>query len=113
VRNVSQGGDITVAYLIIVGNNVETTSLNRYFGYNSDASELVDKIHSEQAVKGENRNYFEAGTLVIDLIDARTSKVLQRRSVQAPLLRNLPMEKRVERAQKFVDQALSDVQIST
>jgi hypothetical protein len=112
LRHVPEGGDINVAYLIIVGNNVETTSLNRYFGYSSDATELVDKIHNEQAVKGENRNYFEAGTLVVDLVDAKTSKVLQRRSIQAQVLRNLPIETRIERAQKFVDQALADVQIS-
>ena len=112
LRRVPQAGDITVAYLIIVGNNVETTALNSYFGYSSDATALVDKVHNEQTVKAGNRNYFEAGTLVIDLLDTKTSKVLQRRTVQAQVLRNLPPDARKARAQKFVDQALADVTIS-
>src|SRR5215471_3083391 len=37
IAHVASGGDVTVAYLIVVGNNVETTSLNSYFGYGDDA----------------------------------------------------------------------------
>jgi hypothetical protein len=112
VSQVTSGGDITVAYLVIVGNNATTTSLNRYFGYGSDADALVEKVHKEQTETDPNRNYFEAGTLVIDLVDPRTSKLLQRRSIQAQVLRNLPMETRATRVQTIVDQALADVRIS-
>jgi hypothetical protein len=108
----TNGGDVTVAYLVIVGNNVETTSLNSYFGYNSDAEALVDKVHKEQAVGGTARNYFEAGTLVIDFLDPRTSKILQRRTIQAQVLRNPTVEDRATRIQAIVDQALGDVVIS-
>ena len=113
VSQVASGGDITVAYLVIVGNNATTTSLNRYFGYGSDADALVEKVHKEQTETDPNRNYFEAGTLVIDLVDPKTSKLLQRRSVQAEVLRNLPMETRAARVQSLVDQALADVRISS
>ena len=113
VTQVASGGDITVAYLVIVGNNATTTSLNRYFGYGSDADALVEKVHQEQTETDPNRNYFEAGTLVIDLVDPKTSKLLQRRSIQAQVLRNLPMETRAARVQSLVDQALADVRISS
>jgi hypothetical protein len=112
VALVPTGGDVTVAYLLIVGNNAETTSLNSYFGYSSDAEALVDKVHQEQAVGSKERNYFEAGTLVVDFLDPKTSKILQRRSIQAQVLRNLPAESRVARVQAIVDQALADVVIS-
>jgi hypothetical protein len=112
VNAVKSGGDITVAYLVIAGNNATTTSLNEYFGYGPDATELVDKVHKEQTIKNENRNYFEAGTLVIDLINPQTSKLLKRASVQAPILRNVPPDVRQARLQSFVDQALSDLRIS-
>jgi hypothetical protein len=46
VSQVPSGGDITVAYLIIAGNNASTTSINDYFGYGGDASALVDKAHA-------------------------------------------------------------------
>lgn len=112
VSQVSSGGDVTVAYLVIVGNNATTTSLNRYFGYGSDADALVEKVHKEQTETDPNRNYFEAGTLVIDIVDPKTSKVLQRRSIQAQVLRNLPTETRAARVQGIVDQALADVHFS-
>jgi hypothetical protein len=108
----TNGGDVTVAYLVIVGNNVETTSLNSYFGYSSDADALVDKVHQEQAVGSSARNYFEAGTLVVDFLDPKTSKILQRRTIQAPVLRNLSAEDRATRVQAIVDQALGDVVIA-
>ena len=50
---VDRGGDVTVAYLIIVGNNATTTSLNEYFGYTADADALTDKVHKSEAVKSE------------------------------------------------------------
>ena len=108
----ASGGELTVAYLVIAGNNVTTTSLNEYFGYGSDATALVEKVHSEQAVKSDNRNYFEAGTLVIDIMDPRTSKVLKRSTVQSSILRNLPADARQARIQSLVDQALSGLRIA-
>ncbi len=105
------GGDVTVAYLIIVGNNSTTTSLNTYFGYTAESDAFVNKVHSEQT--GNNaRGYFEAGTLVIDFLDPQTEKVLQRRSIHAPVLRNVPAETRSARIQAVVDQALKDVPVS-
>jgi len=109
---VGQGGDVTVAYLIIVGNNATTTSLDDYFGYTADANALVDKVHKSEAVKGNDRGYFEAGTLVIDILDPKTSKLLKRSTVQAQILRELPLDQREARLQQYVDQALSDLRIA-
>ena len=109
---VPSGGDVTVAYLVIAGNNATTTSLNDYFGYTDDATKLVDKVHTEQAIKSNDRNYFEEGTLVIDVISPQTMKLLKRASVQSPILRNVAPEVRQARLQSLVDQALSDLRIS-
>ncbi len=112
ITYVATGGEVTVAYLVVVGNNVETTSLNGYFGYSDDAQAWVDQVHKEQAVKGDNRGYFEAGTLVVDFVDPKTSKLLQRRSITADVLRNLSAEARAARVQAIVDHVLEDVPIS-
>lgn len=109
ITQVATGGDVTVAYLVIVGNNASTTSLNSYFGYTEDSEALVNRVHKEQTMSQDNRNYFEAGTLVIDILEPKTSKLLQRRSIHAEVLRNLPMEQRTERVQGIVDQALQTV----
>ncbi len=112
VSYVATGGDITVAYLVVVGNNATTTSLNSYFGYTDDAEAMVKQVHKEQTSSQESRGYFEAGTLVIDILDPKTSKLLQRRTVQAEVLRNLPVETRTARVQSLVDDALKDISIS-
>jgi hypothetical protein len=112
VSKVPSGGDITVAYLVIAGNNATTTSLNDYFGYTDDATKLVDKVHTEQAIKSEDRNYFEEGTLVIDIISPQTLKLLKRTTVQSPILRNVAPDVRQARIQSVVDQALSGLRIA-
>lgn len=108
---VPAGGDVTVAYLIIVGNNSTTTSLNSYFGYTADSEALVKKVHSEQTESDSARGYFEAGTLVVDFVDPASSTLLQRRSIQAPVLRDLSEQTRSARLQSIVDQALTDVPV--
>ena len=110
VTQVPSGGDVTVAYLVIVGNNVATTSINTYFGYSEDASALVEQEHKRQTTS-DKRGYFEAGTLVIDFLDPKTSKVLQRRSIRAEVLRDLTEARRAERVQAIVDQALNKLPV--
>jgi hypothetical protein len=112
VSHVDSGGDITVAYLVIASNNATTTSLNEYFGYTDEASAMVEQVHKEETGNQNSRAYFEAGTLVIDVLDPKTSKLLQRRSIQGQILRNLPLEKRTERVQAIVDQALANLPVS-
>lgn len=86
------GGDVTVGYLVIVGNNASTTAINDHFGYGGDAAGLHDKAQSAYA-GSKNPNYFEAGTLVIDISDAKTFKLLKRGYATRPVLRNLPDRK--------------------
>jgi hypothetical protein len=111
VSHVPTGGDVTVAYLIIAGNNAATASLNTYFGYTEDAQALASQVHKEQTDSSPNRGYFESGTLVIDFVDPKTSTLLQRRTIQAPILRNLSVEQRTARLQSIVDDALKGVPI--
>jgi uncharacterized Ntn-hydrolase superfamily protein len=112
VGEVPSGGDVTVAFLVIVGNNVSTVALDSYFGYSDDSDKLLSAVHSSEAVGGDKRGYFEAGTLVVDFVDPHTSKVLQRRTIHADVLRDISMEKRAERIQAIVNQALQDVPLA-
>ncbi len=108
VRAVADGGDVTVAYLIIVGNNATTSAINDYFGYGPDATALEDKAQSAYT-KAPERNYFEAGTLLIDIVDSRTQKVLARNYVTRPILRDPPLEVRKARIEEAVNEVLSRV----
>lgn len=110
VSNVAAGGDVTVAYLIITGNNASTTSINEYFGYGSDASALHEKAQSAYT-RSKNPNYFEAGTLLIDIIDSKSFKLLRRGHATRPILQNLSAVDRAARIQGVVDEILRDLRI--
>jgi hypothetical protein len=111
VPHVASGGDITVAYLVIVGNNASTTSINDYFGYGRDASAIAEIAH-ERYTQNNNPNYFEAGTIVIDIIDSRSNKLLKRGYASRPLLANPTTEVRTARIQQAVDEALQNLSVT-
>jgi hypothetical protein len=106
------GGDVILAYLIILGDNVATTDVNDYFGYGRDSDALLDKAHQHYAINDKNPNPFVAGTLVIDVIDAKTYKLLYRNYVVRQVFRNVPADVRAERIQSAVDQALAGLQVT-
>jgi hypothetical protein len=104
-------GDITVAYLVIVGDNASTELIDDYFGYGRDASVLHGKAQ-EAYTENKNPNYFQAGSLLIDLIDSKNFKLLKRGYASRPRLRNLPEDAKAARVQEAVDEILRDVQIA-
>ncbi len=112
LSRVPSGGDVFLAYLLILGNNVATTDVDDYFGYGRDSDALLDKAHQKFAINSKNPNPFVAGTLVIDVIDAKTFKLLYRNNVARQVLRNVPDDVRTERIQEAVDAALQDVRIA-
>ena len=111
VPQVASGGDITVAYLVIVGNNATTSSINDYFGYGRDASAIAEIAH-ERYTQNNNPNYFEAGTIVIDIIESRTNKLLKRGYASRPLLANPTTEVRAARIQQAVEEAMQGLSIT-
>ena len=110
VSRVNTGGDITVGYMLIVGNNATTTSLTEYFGYGENDAALQDKAHKAYS-SSKNPNYFEAGTLVIDIVDSKTFKLLKRGFATRPVLRDLSPDARSERIQEVVNEILQDLRI--
>ncbi|MGO9586983.1 MAG: DUF4136 domain-containing protein [Limisphaerales bacterium] len=112
ISRVPAGGDVFLAYLIILGDNVATTDVNDYFGYGRDSDALLDKAHQKGAIDSKNPNPFLAGTLVIDVIDAKTYKLLYRNYVARQVLRNIPETERDERIQSAVDQALAGLKVA-
>ena len=68
--------ELIIAYLIIVQDKVATTTIDNHFGYR-DTSEAIGKIH-EEGIGGRDPEYVKKGALVIDLIDAKTMKLVYR-----------------------------------
>jgi hypothetical protein len=110
VAQVATGGDVTVAYLVVIGNHVSTTAINDYFGYSEGATELADKAHDAYTLS-KNPNDFDAGTLLIDISDGRTFKLLKRGYATRMLQPNLTNEQRQAKIQGVVDQILNDLRV--
>jgi hypothetical protein len=73
---VEQSGELIVAYLIILQDNVSTSYSNQYYGY-QDFMTIVNRAHD----KGMKKSYpekVEKRAIVIDLIDAETFKLVYR-----------------------------------
>ena len=107
VTRVASGGDLTVAYLVIIGNHATTEAINDYFGYREGANELHQIAH-DAYTGSKSPNYFEAGTLVIDIIDNKNNKLVKRNYGTETIIRNLAPEERAERIQEVVDRILRD-----
>ena len=56
-------------------------------------------------------DYFEAGTLLIDIVTGRNFKLIKRGYTTRPSLCNLSAEAKAARIQKVVDEILRDVRI--
>ncbi len=111
LSKVATGGDVVVAYLVLIGNGVSTTAINKYFGYGRDADALQEKAH-EAYGRSKNPDSFEAGTLLVDFVDGKSFKLLKRTYVTRPILRDPSAEVRAERINEAVTAVLKDVQIN-
>lgn len=110
VTLVPKGGDVTVGYLLITGDNASTTSINEYFGLRDDAVALQDKAHAVYTGQ-KNPNHFEAGTLVIDIIDSKTYELLRRGHATRSVLPNLSPDARAALVEQAVNEIFRDLRI--
>jgi hypothetical protein len=104
-------GDVIVAYLVILGNNVSTEAVTTYFGSGRDADVLHDKAQAAYT-SSANPNHFEAGTLLIDVIDAKTYELLYRDFAVRPVMWQATAEERAVIIQEAVNAALGKLRVA-
>ena len=107
LNRVNAGGDVTLAYLVIKGDNVSTTSISDYFGYREELGALQDVAH-DRYMAHKDPNHFEAGTLLIDIIDGKSFTLLKR----GYATRNLSAGPRTTLVRQAVEEILRDVRIA-
>lgn len=110
VTRTQETGDLVAGYLLIVGDQAATQAISDYYGYGRSSSELLDKAQKAYS-SSKSPNYFQAGTLIVDLIDARTSQLVWRGHVTRPILNNPSAEARQERIQEAVDELFRDLRV--
>ena len=74
----SSNADLAVAYLILVQDNATTEVINDYFGFGRSPMDIADLAHERGVVRNHCADYFKAGTVVIDIIDNKTGKLIYR-----------------------------------
>ncbi len=101
-----EDADLAVGYLLIVQNNASTGMVNDYFGYGRDSLEISELAHKRGVLEGNRPDYFEAGAIVIDLVDAKTNKLVYRNFAKRDLLENPSEAQRRQRINAAVAEAL-------
>jgi hypothetical protein len=70
--------ELVVGYLVVYQDNAMTTYFDEYFGYGRDAEHISDVAHERGVIKGTRPDAFERAGLIVDVIDARTNKLVYR-----------------------------------
>lgn len=99
--------DLIVAYMLI-RQGVGMTTMNKdYFGHGRDPDAIFDEAHRRGAIKNKRPDAFKSGTLVIDIIDAKTNKLVYRNYTTRDLLDGVSPVQRDARINVAVAQTLA------
>jgi hypothetical protein len=109
LKQVANGGDVQVGYLVLIGDNASTLTYDEYFGYGRDAAALSEKAHKALSKK-TSRDQFEVGALVIDVVDPKDSKLLYRSYVVTDI-KDMTPGTRAERIDRLVASCLGRLKV--
>lgn len=101
---VEGNADLIIAHLIILQDNASTSYSNQYYGL-QEFSDIVDLAHKE-GMKQHYPEHVQKRALVIDLIDARTYKLVYRNYALSGTLANLSEQDRQAYIDSMVGQTL-------
>ncbi|MGB0258906.1 MAG: DUF4136 domain-containing protein [Coraliomargarita sp.] len=113
VSSLKQGGlketgddaELIVAYLVLIQDNAASTAIDNY--YVNSGSEILSYAHEQVAVKGNYSRDFKAGTLIIDVIDAKERKLIYRNYASKQIAEELEGAAREARIKSVVDEAIA------
>ena len=97
---------LIVAYMLIRQDNVSTTMNNDYFGYGRDSIAILDEAHERGVIKNKRPDEFEAGAIVIDILDAKDNQLIYRHFAKRDLLEGADTATRNARINEAVAEAL-------
>ena len=99
--------DLTVAYLIVVQDNASTQLIDDYFGFGRSSMQIAELAHDRGVVRNNRADYYQAGTVVIDIIDNRTGKLVYRDYATRDVTGGLSDAQLQARAASAVQEALA------
>ena len=69
---------LKVAYLVMIQNNAITFHYNDFFGKDRNADALAEYAHHKGVTKSKRDEFFERVIIVVDVLDAKTGKLIFR-----------------------------------
>jgi hypothetical protein len=103
----SPDAELTVAYLVLVQDNVTTTLINDYFGFGRNAMDIANLAHERGVIRNNTADSYESGTVVIDILDNKTGKLVYRDHATRDVTGGLSDAQLKARADSAVQQALA------
>jgi Domain of unknown function (DUF4136) len=110
VAQVASGGDITVEFLILIGNPVATEAIDDYFDYGEGGNEQHDKLN-EIYNENNSSSYLNRTTLFIDIVDTKNHTLLMRQSATRPFVDHITREERARRIHEMVDEIFQKLNV--
>lgn len=98
---------LAVAYLVLYQEPGMTAEYADFFGYGRDAAPITDKAHVRGSIENKRPDYFRRAGIVVDVIDARTNKLVFRNYAAGDVVRGASAATRAARIDAAVTQALA------
>lgn len=100
------GADLVVAYMVIYQEPGMTADYRDYFGYGRDAGEIATIAHARGVEKNKSPDSFRQAGILIDVVDARTNKLVYRNLAKGDVVKGASPETRAARIDAAVAGAL-------
>ena len=102
------GSDLIVAYLVIYQEPGMTADYRDYFGYGRDATEIASIAHQRGIIDNKRPDYFRQAGILIDVVDARTNKLVYRSLAKGDVVKGASAGTRAARIDAAVNDALAE-----
>lgn len=101
------GSDLAVCYMVIYQEPGMTATYDQYFGYGRDSNKITDVAHTRGALENKRPDFFRQAGIVIDVVDARTGKLVYRNFAKGDVVKGASASTRAARIDVAVAQALA------
>ena len=99
--------DLVVAYLVVYQEPGMTATYPDYFGYGRDSDEIATVAHTRGALENQRPDYFRQAGIVIDVVDARTNKLVYRNLAKGDVVKGASESTRAARIEAAVEESLA------
>lgn len=99
--------ELKVGYIIIRQNNAATILNDDHFGPGRDSLGILKLAHKRGVINKTPLYNYDAGAIVIDVVDANSGKLIYRDFAKNDVLPNISDEKRKGRVSAAVNEALA------